>query len=85
MTVSTEGYSRNFSLGSGEASEIANSPSGNYTITLTSADSTIKNSQIQNVKFSKGKINNVIFRGNFKETSVNPREVIIVTGNYPFK
>jgi|GEM_PF-5908293 len=84
LTITTEGYSRSFSLASGNASEIANSPSGDYTLTLTSGDSSIKNLNISNVKFSKGKINNVIFRGAFKGTSVNPREVIIVTGNYPY-
>jgi len=81
ITVSTEMYSRSFSLASGQVSDIANSPSGDYTITLTSADSTIKNLQIPNVKFQKGRINNVIFRGNFKNTVVNAREVIVVTGN----
>jgi hypothetical protein len=85
FTISTEGYTRKFNLSSGEYSELANSPAGDYSISLTSADSTIKNSSYEKLKLAKGKINNIIFRGNFKGTSVNPRELIIVTGNYPLK
>ncbi|MFH1049641.1 MAG: DUF4397 domain-containing protein [bacterium] len=83
ITANTDLYSVSFSLASGEVSDIANSPSGEYTITLTSADSSIKNLRIPNVQLSKGKINNVIFRGNFHNTAINRREVIVVTGNYP--
>ncbi len=84
LTISTEFYSRSFSLASGEVSDIASSPIGDYTISITSADSTINNSQIKNVKFSKGKINNVIFRGKYRDNSLNSREVIVVTGDYPY-
>jgi len=84
ITVSTEKYSSSVSLASGEYSEIANSPLGDYTINITSADSTIKNYQLDNVKFTPGRINNVIFRGNYSGATVNIREAIVVTGDYPF-
>ena len=62
IRVETEGYSRDFNLSSGEFSEIATLPSGNYTIYFSTKDSTF-NTTVNNVKFGKGKINNVILEG----------------------
>ncbi|MFC2130214.1 hypothetical protein ACFLSQ_02145 [Bacteroidota bacterium] len=86
INVSTEGYSRDFTLYSGEFSDIAASPSGVYTITVTSADSTINNAEIPNIQFSKGKINNILFKGYFKRKNAdNKNEISIVTAGYPYK
>lgn len=62
IRIETEGYSRDFYLSSGDYSEIASLPSGNYTIFVSTNDS-LFTTTINNVKFDKGKINNVILEG----------------------
>jgi hypothetical protein len=85
FNVNTEKYSQHFSLNSGEFSDIAAAPSGDFYIELTSADSVLVNTRISGFTLSKGKVNNIIFRGYYKKEHINSREIIIVTGDYPFK
>jgi len=62
IRIETEGYSRGFNLSSGEYSEIATLPSGVYTVSVVTKDSTF-NISLDNIKFAKGKITNVILEG----------------------
>ena len=84
INAKTENYDEDFPLASGEASEIKAAPVGVYTINIKSEELDT-DFDIKNIILSKGKINNIIFKGYAKRNHPNKWEVNIITSNYPFK
>jgi hypothetical protein len=65
INIMTEGFSKDFQLKSGKASELSALPNGIYTIRIRSIDSVFSTTYFE-IKFSQGKINNLIFKGSYK-------------------
>ncbi len=74
ISIFNDYFSKDFELKSGEASRIAALPTGEYTVKLTSADSSYM-ANYKKIEFQKGKINNLILRGFFQNGITNRFEV----------